>query len=62
MPLGRLIAGAASRSQVIVASHAASLVSALSAEPACTRIMLAKRLGETVIENVEPPAWTWPSR
>ncbi len=62
LPLSRLIAGAAKRSQVLVVSHAAVLVAALADTADCTRIMLAKRLGETIIENVDPPAWTWPAR
>ena len=61
-PLARLIAEGAKRSQVIVVSHAPVLVEALAAEPGCERIGLVKRLGETVAEDRDPPAWAWPSR
>lgn len=60
--LARLITRAAKRSQVIVVSHAAPLVAALSAEPDCTRIELRKHLGETLADDVETPKWTWPTR
>ncbi len=60
--LARLIANAARRSQVIVVSHAAALVDALSEQPDCNRIELKKELGETVTSSVEASAWTWPSR
>ena len=61
-PLARLIEQAASRSQVVVVSHAAALVSALEADADCTQIVLEKDLGETVVRNSTPPEWTWPSR
>jgi predicted ATPase len=61
-PLARLIAQAAKRSQIVLVSHAASLVRALDAEPDCRQIVLEKRLGETVVGDHEPPSWTWPSR
>ncbi len=60
-PLGRLIARAAEMSQVIVVSHAAPLVEALSAQGA-QRLELVKELGETAVLGVEPPAWSWPKR
>lgn len=62
IPLGRLIAEAARRSQVIVVSHAAALVSELGAHAACTQIVLEKELGETVAPGQDLPRWTWPSR
>jgi predicted ATPase len=43
--LGRLIAQAATRSQVIVVSHAPPLIDALQAMPECHSIMLEKTLG-----------------
>jgi predicted ATPase len=61
-PLARLIATAAARTQVIVVSHAAALVDALGAHAGCTRIVLEKELGETVVPGVMPPRWNWPSR
>lgn len=60
-PLARLVAKAAQRSQVVVVSHAQSLVDALRAAGA-RQIVLAKKLGETVIEDEERPAWNWPAR
>ncbi len=61
--LGRLIAAAAARSQVIVVSHAPRLIDALQQEPACHSIVLSKTLGATTLaEEVEPPACHWPSR
>lgn len=60
-PLGRLIAKAAERSQVIVVSHAAALVEALC-QSGAKQIVLAKQLGETVAEGEERPVWNWPVR
>src|SRR5262249_3110343 len=61
--LGRLIAGAAARSQIIVVSHAPRLIDALQSEPDCHSIVLRKQLGETrLAEDVETPAWKWPAR
>ncbi|HEY6257320.1 MAG TPA: AAA family ATPase [Xanthobacteraceae bacterium] len=61
-PLARLIAQARTRSQVVVVSHAVPLVSALAAAPDARQIVLEKQLGETVVQDGERPAWTWPSR
>ena len=61
-PLARLIVQAAKRSQVVVVTHAATLVSALAAAPDARQIVLEKQLGETLVSDGEPPAWTWPSR
>jgi predicted ATPase len=63
--LGRLIARAAERAQVVVVSHAAALIDALQGEPECNSITLDKRLGETVIvgrELLDGPNWQWPAR
>jgi len=61
--LGRLIARAAERSQVIVVSHAPPLIDALQGLPECHSIMLEKTLGETVTAGgQERPAWKWPER
>jgi predicted ATPase len=60
-PLARLIARAARRSQLIVVSHAATLVSALK-EADAKEIVLSKHLGETVVADQERLAWNWPTR
>jgi predicted ATPase len=61
-PLVRLIVQASKRSQVVVVSRAAALVSALDANADCRQIVLEKELGETVVSDSTPPDWTWPSR
>ena len=61
-PLARLITLASKRSQIVLVSHAASLVTALDAEAGCRQIVLEKHLGETLVRDREPPRWTWPSR
>jgi len=62
--LGRLVAQAAARSQVLVVSHAPALVEALRREPECHAITLEKRFGETIwsgqTERVR--SWQWPAR
>src|SRR5215831_7687100 len=60
-PLARLIAQASRRSQIIVVSHAAPLVSALAQDPQAQRIVLEKQLGETLVQPDERPSWTWPT-
>lgn len=60
--LGRLIARAARRAQIIIVSHAAPLVETLVSSQDCTQIVLTKELGETVAQGLEKPSWTWPSR
>ena len=63
-PLARLIGRAAERSQVIVVTHAASLIAVLC-EHRCNSITLEKSLGETRIAGsteAETPRWNWPSR
>ncbi|WP_020180888.1 AAA family ATPase [Methylopila sp. M107] len=59
-PLGRLIALASERSQVVVVSHAAALVEALEGAGA-RRIGLEKSFGETITDD-DPPKWEWPKR
>ncbi len=61
-PLGRFIAAASTRSQVIVVSHSASLIAALAAVKGARRIVLEKQFGETIVAELEAPLWTWPSR
>jgi predicted ATPase len=61
--LGRLIVQAATRSQVIVVSHAAPLIDALQSEASCHAITLSKAFGETEIAgSLEVPRWEWPAR
>jgi predicted ATPase len=61
-PLARLIAQASKRSQVVVVSHAAMLLSELDAAIGVKQIILEKQLGETVVPGEEGPSWTWPTR
>lgn len=61
-PLARLIARAAKRSQVVVVSHAAELVTALEIEESSRRILLEKELGESIVRHEDAPPWAWPSR
>jgi predicted ATPase len=61
--LGRLIAGAANRSQVVVVSHAPPLIDALQQLPECNSIMLSKSFGETAAAGAQDaPPWHWPAR
>jgi predicted ATPase len=62
--LGRLIAGTAERSQVVVVSHAGALIDALQALPECRSIALEKRVGETIVAGEDAPSvsWHWPAR
>jgi predicted ATPase len=63
--LARLILAAARHTQIIVVSHAQTLISALAAEPLCTRLHLQKDLGETKLEGAtlfNTPKWVWPTR
>ncbi|MEO6115378.1 MAG: AAA family ATPase [Pseudolysinimonas sp.] len=63
-PLGELITRAAERSQLIVVSHSAPLVSALASRGSLVH-ELAKRDGETVLAGqraLDEPLWHWPSR
>jgi predicted ATPase len=60
-----LIGAAAQRSQVIVVSHAARLISALEQQRDCHRLILEKELGQTTVvglHELEAPAWHWPAR
>jgi len=61
-PLARLVAQAAERSQVIVVSHARVLVEELAKQPHARVLALHKELGETIVEDVEAPGWSWPKR
>jgi predicted ATPase len=64
-PLARLISRASERSQVIVVTHAAKLIAALSAQPGYHSIALEKEFGETRItgmNQMNTPTWHWPGR
>jgi predicted ATPase len=60
-PLARLIAQTSERSQIIVVSHADTLVSRLY-EAGARQIILIKQLGETLEPGGERPSWNWPVR
>jgi predicted ATPase len=63
--LGRLIAAAADRSQIIVVSHAAGLIDTLQSGPDCHSILLGKAFGETKLATADDTVrstWQWPAR
>jgi predicted ATPase len=61
--LGRLIAQAAERSQVVVVSHAPALIDALQQRPECRSVMLVKKLAQTLlVAEEEAVPWHWPAR
>lgn len=63
--LGRLIASAAERSQVLVVTHAPQLIASLEEQRDCNSITLAKDFGETKIvgaDRLDVPVWRWASR
>src|ERR1700722_1518894 len=60
-PLARLIASASSRSQIIVVTHAAKLVTSLR-DAGARQVILTKELGETVVTEDERRGWNWASR
>jgi predicted ATPase len=63
--LGRLIAGAAERSQVLVVTHAPKLIGVLEEQADCNSVRLEKEFGETSIVGVgkfDQPSWRWASR
>lgn len=64
VPLGELIADAATRSQIVVVSHSGPLVAALAAGGALVH-ELEKSDGETRVREqglLEAPPWSWPKR
>lgn len=61
-PLARLLTKASERCQIIVVSHASKLVAALERQAESVLIELRKELGETIVSQVEGPAWKWPVR
>ena len=68
--LGQLIAGAATRTQVIAVSHSAVLIEAIArgasrSEAELTDVELVKEFGQTTVAGREPldqPPWRWPKR
>ena len=63
--LGRLIANAADRSQVLVVTHAKKLIATLEEQKDCNSVRLEKEFGETKIvgiEKLELPRWQWAAR
>ena len=63
--LGRLIGLASQRTQVIVVTHSATLISSLAQIPEYHSITLEKRLGETCVvglTDLDRPQWRWPAR
>lgn len=61
-PLARLLTRAAHNSQIIVVSHAIALVEALADAPDTRRLLLEKRLGETLVAGDAALRWEWPPR
>lgn len=61
-PLARLIGHAARSTQMIVVSHSAPLVGALTKLPETQEFMLEKELGETMLPDFAPPSWRWPTK
>jgi predicted ATPase len=63
--LARLIIAGANEMQIIVVSHARSLIDALTSESAGIRLHLTKAFGETTLEGstlFTAPRWNWPAR
>jgi predicted ATPase len=63
-PLARQIVAAAKQSQVIIVSHAAALVDAISSTRDALRIELTKEDGQTIAarrNRLDEPAWKWTS-
>ncbi|MCR4265706.1 AAA family ATPase [Nitratireductor sp. ZSWI3] len=62
-PLARLLARISHASQLIVVTHSQPLVAALETINGAMSFTLAKRLGETIVlQEHQPPAWSWPAR
>jgi predicted ATPase len=63
--MARLIAFASTRAQVVVVSHAQSLIQALEAVEGCKRLHLEKSFGETALAGqtkLNGARWEWPTR
>lgn len=64
IPLARLIAAVAERTQVWVVAHAEVLIAALEGIPGCRLLRLERELGATVLPGqsvLERAAWRWPA-
>ncbi len=58
--LARLVLAAAAQTQIVVVSHAPSLIESLIASPLCTHLHLAKDFGETTVDGAtlfNKPKW-----
>ena len=62
--LGRLIAQASRRSQVLVVSHSPTLIDAIQQLPECNSITLEKKFGQTMLagEKHDHASWQWATR
>ena len=63
--LASLSGEAATRTQVIVVSHALRLIAGLESHSSCLSLRLEKELGETSLpgkSQLDVPAWRWLSR
>jgi predicted ATPase len=63
--LARLIAHAATQTQIVIVSHAQPLIQVLEQMKPCTRLHLEKSFGETMIAGAtkfNTPKWEWPTR
>jgi len=63
--LGRLVVGAAQRTQVLVVTHDEGLVQQLAGEPGTVAVELVKEFGATTVAGagqLDGPAWSWGSR
>lgn len=64
IPLARLIAAVAERTQVWVVAHAEVLIAALEGIRGCRLLRLERELGATVLPGqsvLERAAWRWPA-
>jgi predicted ATPase len=63
--LARLILAATNHTQIILVSHAQTLIEDLISKPICQRLHLQKDFGETTLEGAtlfNKPKWVWPTR
>jgi predicted ATPase len=60
--LARLLVRASQSCQIVVVSHSERLIAALRTEYPVHEVALSKELGETRIEDLDPPRWVWPKR
>ena len=60
--LARLLKLASRHCQIVLVSHSERLIEALRENYGVHEIALNKDLGETQVENYDPPRWVWPKR